>query len=166
MSRNIDDKLATIEKIKTLKNIEPLDLLIGQKKILINEYLIEKFSNPKQTQAQICSRLGISRSTLARTRTDLSLPSFSRYLTIKKVTKHTTGVSKEKPFEKEISSQTSQASNDVASQDLVLEEPKPKPKKFNSRKEKGGFSGEIDENKGGISERLNYINKTLDNMQA
>ena len=75
-TKNIEDRLLDISKLEDM-NPESIRKLYKMKTML--DYFEAKDKNKKLSQKSICENIGISRSTLYRTRVDLGMNSLNRY---------------------------------------------------------------------------------------
>ena len=75
-TKNIEDRLLDISKLEDM-NPESIRKLYKMKTML--DYFEAKDKNKKLSQKSICENIGISRSTLYRTRVDLGMSNLNRY---------------------------------------------------------------------------------------
>ena len=75
-TKNIEDRLLDISKLEDM-NPESIRKLYKMKTML--DYFEAKDKNKKLSQKSICENMGISRSTLYRTRVDLGMSKLNRY---------------------------------------------------------------------------------------
>ena len=75
-TKSIEDRLLDISKLEDM-NPDSIRKMYKLKTVL--DYLDAKDKNKKLTQKSLCDSLGISRSTLFRTRRDLGMSSLNRY---------------------------------------------------------------------------------------
>lgn len=73
---NLEDRLLNIDK---LEDVNPENIRRMYKLKTMLDFMEAKDQNKKLSQKEICSKLGISKSTLYRTRRDLDMGSLNRY---------------------------------------------------------------------------------------